>query len=180
MDFLGIHRPVFNNQLISFRPERKKAGRRYLCLVRQFSFEKQRNREISPSVLLCGQMWQEQLHALIIQKRHHCISAKINSETYKAAATSRPPADQAVQSSCRLMLLQVIFQRMSSLSKHTFPLFLPPHISSFNLFLILTLGRLRYKVKTQKRLMRSSHSHLSSTMLIKTLSLSFPLSSSSA
>lgn len=41
---------------------------------------------------------------------------------------------RSIQSS--LMLLQVIFQRMSSLSKHTFPLFLPPHISSFNLFLI--------------------------------------------
>lgn len=92
-----------------------------------------------------------------------CISAKTNSEAYKAA----------------WCCFRWSFKGC--------PVYLNTHfLSSFHLtslllisFSYLTLGRLRYKVKTQMRLMRSSHSHLSSTMLIKILSLSFPLSSSS-
>lgn len=92
-----------------------------------------------------------------------CISAKTNSEAYKAA----------------WCCFRWSFKGC--------PVYLNTHfLCSFRLtslllisFSYLTLGRLRYKVKTQMRLMRSSHSHLSSTMLIKILSLSFPLSSSS-
>lgn len=144
----NLNRPVSNHNLISLKPDIK-ALRRCRCLVcfqttpvaLMFLFCDTNN--MMPNQRLKGKCaaifpidfyWVERYGSLYYLDRASLHLCK--DKACKAATTCRLPADPAVQSSCRLMLLQVLIQRMSRLSKHAFPLFLPPHIFSFNLFLI--------------------------------------------